>query len=270
MNSPYMLGNDSCLNTLPPPKWKQNIDSPVVKATIDDFNNNILQEFVVNLWYSDITPDKEAPQLIDAIILTRYVVQLVRKLHNCDALNRFEREDPTFRVGLDPESGQVDATVGKPRVNFRETITQHYEPFDSYDLVNICIWFQGLLKENANGSKYWAYGGDFGDTPNDLNFCLNSLIWPGRTPYPALNGFCLVISNKNVSMMNLLVETIGQITNTNFFQTIEDLEFNWVVEGDGCKLDFGTLSLPTLEFNWMIEGDFGSLNETQDIIFWHG
>ncbi|XP_052622749.1 serine/threonine-protein kinase WNK8 [Lactuca sativa] len=55
-------------------------------------------------------------------------------------------------------------------------------------VLNICIWFQGLLKENANGSKYWAYGGDFGDTPNDFNFCLNGLIWPDRTPHPALNG----------------------------------------------------------------------------------
>ncbi|KAL7615726.1 hypothetical protein Lser_V15G04150 [Lactuca serriola] len=93
-----------------------------------------------------------------------------------------------------------------------------------------------VLKENANGSKYWAYGGDFGVTPNDLNFCLNGLIWPDRIPHPALNV----------------------ITNTNFFQTIEHLEFNSVIQGDGCKLDSGTLSLPTLEFNWVIKGDFGS------------
>nr|KAJ0226096.1 hypothetical protein LSAT_V11C100047280 [Lactuca sativa] len=54
--------------------------------------------------------------------------------------------------------------------------------------IDFIAFFQGLLKENANGSKYWAYGGDFGDTPNDLNFFLNGLIWPDRTPHSALNG----------------------------------------------------------------------------------
>ena len=29
----------------------------------------------------------------------------------------------------------------------------------------------GILQTTENGEKYFAYGGDFGDTPNDGNFC---------------------------------------------------------------------------------------------------
>lgn len=32
--------------------------------------------------------------------------------------------------------------------------------------------------------EYWAYGGDFGDKPNDGNFCCNGLMAPDRTPNP--------------------------------------------------------------------------------------
>ncbi|KAJ0929119.1 putative Phox domain, sorting nexin, PX domain superfamily [Helianthus annuus] len=62
--------NDSRLTTLPPqPKWKKKIDSPVVEAAMEDFVSKILQEFVVDSWYSGLTPDKEAPQLLHAVIM---------------------------------------------------------------------------------------------------------------------------------------------------------------------------------------------------------
>ncbi|KAL2254693.1 UNVERIFIED_CONTAM: hypothetical protein Sindi_0264000 [Sesamum indicum] len=62
--------NDSRLTSLPPPqKWKRKIDSPVVEAAIEDFISKLLQDFVVDLWYSDITPDKEAPELIHSIVM---------------------------------------------------------------------------------------------------------------------------------------------------------------------------------------------------------
>ena len=58
------------------------------------------------------------------------------------------------------------------------------EMFDLYEkytcLTGEFIWDfkdQGLLT-NANGKDYWAYGGDFGDSPNDGNFCINGLVRP--------------------------------------------------------------------------------------------
>ena len=35
-----------------------------------------------------------------------------------------------------------------------------------------------------NSDEFWAYGGDFGDKPNDRNFLINGLLAPDRTPHP--------------------------------------------------------------------------------------
>lgn len=40
------------------------------------------------------------------------------------------------------------------------------------------------FKLTKNDDEYWAYGGDFGDQPNDGPFCCNGLIAPDRTPHP--------------------------------------------------------------------------------------
>jgi beta-galactosidase len=44
----------------------------------------------------------------------------------------------------------------------------------------------GIVKRDEQGKEYWAYGGDFGDEPNDTNFCCDGLVWPDRTPHPAM------------------------------------------------------------------------------------
>ena len=45
---------------------------------------------------------------------------------------------------------------------------------------------QGLEHVTDTGEKYWAYGGDFGDEINDRQFCINGLVFPDRSPHPAL------------------------------------------------------------------------------------
>jgi beta-galactosidase len=47
-------------------------------------------------------------------------------------------------------------------------------------------WDHGLVQRLADGRTRWAYGGDFGDVPNDGNFCIDGLVWPDGTPKPAL------------------------------------------------------------------------------------
>ncbi|KVI08504.1 Beta galactosidase small chain/ domain 5 [Cynara cardunculus var. scolymus] len=117
--------------------------------------------------------------------------------------------------------------------NSNGNIHAYWEAIDStFGLQGGFIWDwvdQGLLKESSDGNKYWAYGGDFGDTSNDLNFCLNEVKY--------------VYQPIKVSFTNNIIK----ITNTNFYQTTQEVEFNWVIEGDGCKLESGILHLPTLD-----------------------
>ena len=46
---------------------------------------------------------------------------------------------------------------------------------------------QGLKKTADNGDSYWAYGGDFGDTPNDGDFNINGMVFP--RPHPTTRDF---------------------------------------------------------------------------------
>lgn len=49
---------------------------------------------------------------------------------------------------------------------------------------------QSLIKYDDKGQPFSAYGGDFGDKPNDRQFCMNGLLFADRTAHPALYEAC--------------------------------------------------------------------------------
>lgn len=83
--------NDSRLSSSPPPpKWKRKIDSPKVETALNEFIDKILKDFVVDLWYSEITPDREAPELIRTVILDAIgeISGRVKEINLVDLLTR--------------------------------------------------------------------------------------------------------------------------------------------------------------------------------------
>lgn len=130
--------------------------------------------------------------------------------------------------------------------NSNGSIHEYWKAIDSvFGLQGGFIWEwvdQGLLKEGKDGIKHWAYGGDFGDIPNDLNFCINGLAWPDRTPHPALYEVKYLYQPIKVS----LAESNIKITNGHFFEATAAFEFSWSLQGDGCILGSGVLELPII------------------------
>jgi len=103
---------------------------------------------------------------------------------------------------------------------------------------------QGLTKVDDDGFEYWAYGGDFGDTINDRNFCINGLVFPDRTPHPAMVEFKKLIQPVTVRPIELLDGKI-EIVNKYDYSTLGILEIAWEVAVDGEVQQRG--SLPTLD-----------------------
>ncbi len=86
------------------------------------------------------------------------------------------------------------------------------------------------------GTRYWAYGGDFNDHPNDVNFCCNGMINPDRSPKPAMWEFKKLVQPVRMKAVDLDKGKI-EITNGDWFQTLEWLTGEWGVEVNGrCVL----------------------------------
>jgi beta-galactosidase len=111
-------------------------------------------------------------------------------------------------------------------------------------------WDHGLVQDlpgSDAGRWRWAYGGDFGDLPNDGNFCIDGVVWPDRTPKPALwEHKQLAAPVKVTADPSGLRDGRVTIQNRQAWRDLGWLEASWEVGLDGEVVDSGPVRLPSV------------------------
>ena len=115
--------------------------------------------------------------------------------------------------------------------------------FDEPALAGGFIWDwrdQGLREVDERGRVYWAYGGHFGDEPNDANFCINGLVGPDGEPHPGLTE--VAWAYRPVTVTPVRGRRV-RVSNRRDFQSLADLEAIWSLMVDGHEVEKGVLDV---------------------------
>ncbi len=106
----------------------------------------------------------------------------------------------------------------------------------------------GIVKTDEKGREYWAYGGDFGEPENrhDTNFVCDGLVWPDRTPHPAMRELKKVYCPLKIENLSLADSRI-LLRNGYNFSTTAHLRGVFEVLVDGAIVSRGKFDIPTIK-----------------------
>ncbi|OMQ21868.1 beta-galactosidase [Serratia oryzae] len=125
---------------------------------------------------------------------------------------------------------------------------------------------QGLTRLGDDGQRYWAYGGDFGDTPNDRQFCLNGLVFPDRSPHPALFEAQRAQQFFQFQLLEQQPLTV-EVSSEYLFRTCDNERLYWNVALDGKVIAQGEaeLSLAAQGRQRIVLGDLPQLTGSGEL-----
>ncbi len=162
---------------------------------------------------------------------------------------RLSEADPSRPVILCEYAHAMGNSTG----NFKE----YWDAFKKYPRLQggfIWDWVdQGIRRTTEDGEAYFAYGGDFGDSPNDGNFCMNGVLFSDRKPQPGLQEVKKVQqyigfqANKELTKVN--------ITNEFDFVSLDFLELNWAILANGVVVKTGKTDLGAIPPGETLEWD---------------
>ncbi|MEO7453172.1 MAG: glycoside hydrolase family 2 TIM barrel-domain containing protein, partial [Fimbriimonadales bacterium] len=170
-----------------------------------------------------------------------------------ERFNEVADVDSTMYPGVDYVLQQGESKSDKPFFlceyahamgNAVGNLQEYVDAFYSSDRnMGGCIWDfvdQSLRKSDGSGDRYYAYGGDFDDHPNDGPFCNNGLIMPDRQITPKIWEVKKAYQPVHITEENLLNGDI-RIRNRHFFTSLSEFATDWHVTEDGKVIGSGTI-----------------------------
>lgn len=128
-------------------------------------------------------------------------------------------------------------------------LSEYQAVFDRHDAIQghfVWEWCDhGILAQDEQGRPFYKYGGDYGDYPNNYNFCMDGLIFPDQTPSSGLKEYKQVIAPVKVRDFDA---NCGEITIENrfWFSTLAECQIRAEYIADGDIIHSEILSLPDL------------------------
>ena len=102
-----------------------------------------------------------------------------------------------------------------------------------------CVWeytdHSVAIGENVHLDPHFTYGGDFGDYPNDGNFCVDGLVYPDRRPH---TGF-LELKQAQAPVKVEYADGKIIVQSYRYFTTLSDLSLVYVIEKNGKAIASG-------------------------------
>ncbi|MFM2584208.1 beta-galactosidase subunit alpha [Vibrio campbellii] len=118
-------------------------------------------------------------------------------------------------------------------------LTEYQNVFYAHDHIQghyVWEWCDhGVLARDENGQEFYKYGGDYGDYPNNYNFCMDGLIYPDQTPGPGLKEYKQVIAPVKIQAVEGKTNTFT-VENKLWFTNLDDYTITADIRAEGETL----------------------------------
>lgn len=115
-------------------------------------------------------------------------------------------------------------------------LAAYWEEFRKSDrLSGGCVWEMldhSVAIDDEYGKPRFTYGGDFGDQPNDGNFCVDGLVYPDRRLHTGMLEVKQVYAPLTVAAKNI-ASGLFTLKSYRYFTLLSDIALTYVIERNG-------------------------------------